>query len=181
MPTPVDQKVSAVYAREKLQPARPTSVMTINASDAPQSVVIVGSDGAGNAAALMLPQERYAGAIPTLSADDSPPYDRPNLSREALAGTATPWSRRHPSLALYQKRGIDLRLNAHVTHIDTAHKRVELHGGNTYDYDMLLLATGAEGCTWTCLVPICRTCIICAAGPIAMPWSPERRRPNAWS
>lgn len=87
MSTPVEQKVSAVYAREKLQTARPTSVKTINASDAPESVVIVGSDGAGNAAALMLPQERYAGAIPTLSADDSPSYGRPILSKEALAGT----------------------------------------------------------------------------------------------
>ena len=68
----------------------------------------------------------------------------PTFPRKHWLAPATPWSRRHPSLAFYQKRGIDLRLNAHVNHIDTAHKRVELHGGNTYDYDMLLLATGAD-------------------------------------
>ena len=68
----------------------------------------------------------------------------PSFPRKHWLAPATSWSRRHPSLAFYQERGIDLRLNAHVTHIDTAHKRVELHGDNMSDYDMLLLATGAD-------------------------------------
>ena len=144
MSTPVEQKVSAVYVREKLQPAQRSSTMTTDASDTPQSIVIVGSGGAGNAAALRLRQEGYAGAITMLSADASTPYDRPNLSKGTLAGTGDAVVTPPPTLSFYRERGIDLRLNVRVTRIDTAHKRIELEDGGACDYDMLLLATGAD-------------------------------------
>ncbi|HET9370239.1 MAG TPA: Rieske 2Fe-2S domain-containing protein, partial [Vicinamibacterales bacterium] len=51
----------------------------------PESVVIVGGGPAGLAAAQMLRREGYDGAITMISADDSPPADRPNLSKEFLA------------------------------------------------------------------------------------------------
>ncbi|CAN5214833.1 FAD-dependent oxidoreductase [soil metagenome] len=141
--TPAEQKPSIVYVREKLQPARGNPT-TPDASDAPQSIVIVGSGGAGNAAALKLREEGYAGTITMLSADDSPPYDRPNLSKGTLAGTGDAMATPPFTQAFYREHDIDLRLNTRVTRIDTAHKRVELEGGGTCDYDALLLATGAD-------------------------------------
>lgn len=72
----VEQRDGAVYVREKLAPARPPRV----APGVPGSVVIIGG-GAGNAAAEMLRREGYAGRITMLSADESLPCDRPNLSK----------------------------------------------------------------------------------------------------
>ncbi len=142
--TPVEQKASIVYVREKLQPAPRSIATTPNASGVPQSIVIVGSGGAGNAAALMLREEGYAGAITMLSADDSPPYDRPNLSKGTLAGTGDAMVTPPYTQAFYREHGIDLRLNTRVTRIDTTHKRIDLEGGGVCNYDALLLATGAD-------------------------------------
>ena len=142
--TPVEQKVSAVYVREKLQPARRSTAVADGPAGAPEAIVIVGSGGAGNAAALMLRQEGYVGTITMLSADTSPPYDRPNLSKGTLAGTGDAVVTPPRTLSFYREQGIDLRLSVHVTRIDTAHKRVELEDGSTCNYDALLLATGAD-------------------------------------
>ncbi len=53
-----------------------------------ESIVIVGGGAAGLAAADMLRREGYGGDLTMISADADPPYDRPNLSKDYLAGTA---------------------------------------------------------------------------------------------
>ena len=82
---------------------------------APDSVVIVGGGAAGLAAADMLRREGYDGPLTMISADDSPPCDRPNLSKDYLAGTAQEdWiPLRAPEF--YAERHIDLVLNARVS------------------------------------------------------------------
>ena len=82
--TPVEQRIGAVYVREKLS-RQPFSAMHGNRI----TVVIVGGGAAGNAAAETLRHEGYSSRITMLSADESMPCDRPNLSKGYLAGIAS--------------------------------------------------------------------------------------------
>jgi NADPH-dependent 2,4-dienoyl-CoA reductase/sulfur reductase-like enzyme/nitrite reductase/ring-hydroxylating ferredoxin subunit len=108
------------------------------------SIVIVGGGAAGYAAADMLRREGYAGPITMLSADSAPPCDRPNLSKDYLAGEAPEeWIPLRPPEFFEQQR-IDLILDARVKVIETANKRVVLENGKSFTYDRLLLATGAD-------------------------------------
>ena len=108
------------------------------------SVVILGGGAAGQAAAEMLRRTGYGGKLTMLSADDSPPCDRPNLSKDYLAGTAPEeWIPLRPPEFFTEQR-IELVLGARATHLDVAKKTVTVEGGATYPYDALLLATGAE-------------------------------------
>ena len=82
--TPVEQRVGAVYVREKLS-RQPSPA----AHGSRTTVVIVGGGAAGNAAAETLRHEGYSNHITMLSADEAIPCDRPNLSKGYLAGVAS--------------------------------------------------------------------------------------------
>jgi NADPH-dependent 2,4-dienoyl-CoA reductase/sulfur reductase-like enzyme/nitrite reductase/ring-hydroxylating ferredoxin subunit len=139
---PFDQPVGAVYVREKLgsTDSRPSP----SAVGIPRSVVIVGGGAAGNAAAETLRREGYSGRLTMLSADDSLPCDRPNLSKGYLAGTTTEESNLLRSAKFYQDHEIAVHLGARVAAIDIGNGRVELADGNRHAYDALRLATGAD-------------------------------------
>ena len=111
---------------------------------APDRIVIVGGGGAGFAAAEMLRRERYEGEIVMLSGDEAPPVDRPNLSKDYLAGNAPEdWVPLRPD-GFYSENGIDLRLNATVAGVDPRLREIALANGNRLRYGRLLLAMGAE-------------------------------------
>ena len=110
----------------------------------PSSIVIVGGGAAGLAAADILRRERYDGPITMLTADDSPPVDRPNLSKDFLAGTAQEDWIPLRSSDFYSERRIELIMNARVASLDTKQKCVRLENGQRYSYGALLIATGAE-------------------------------------
>jgi len=111
---------------------------------APDKIVIVGGGAAGFAAAEMLRREEYQGRIVMLSNDDAPPVDRPNLSKDYLAGNAPEdWVPLRPH-SFYRDSGIELELKANVTGIDVRSREVVLADGKRFPYDRLLLATGAE-------------------------------------
>jgi len=135
----VERAGDRVFVREKL--SQPPAKRPVTA---PASVVIVGGGGAGFAAADMLRREGYDGPVTMLSADDSPPCDRPNLSKDYLAGTAQEdWIPMKPA-EFYAERRIDLALNARVATLDLSSKRVVLEDGRAHAFGALLIATGAE-------------------------------------
>jgi NADPH-dependent 2,4-dienoyl-CoA reductase/sulfur reductase-like enzyme/nitrite reductase/ring-hydroxylating ferredoxin subunit len=139
----VERVGDTVFVRERVAaPAERRATARI--PGAPASVVIVGGGAAGLAAAEMLRREGFEGTLTMLSADDSPPVDRPNLSKDFLAGTAPDdWiPLRAPEF--YADNRIDLRVGTRVTAIDANAKRVQFDGGAPLGYDALLLATGAE-------------------------------------
>src|SRR5207244_1922514 len=82
------------------------------AASAPTAIVIVGGGAAGDAAAEMLRREGYGGSITMITADESLPYDRPNLSKDYLAGNAPADWIPLRSADFYKQHGIDVMLGA---------------------------------------------------------------------
>jgi NADPH-dependent 2,4-dienoyl-CoA reductase/sulfur reductase-like enzyme/nitrite reductase/ring-hydroxylating ferredoxin subunit len=141
----VERVGDTVYVREKLpEPGVRGAAPSQQRASTPASIVIAGGGGAGLAAADMLRREGYDGPVVMLSADDAPPCDRPNLSKDFLAGTAQEdWIPLRPP-EFYTDRRIDLVLGARVSALDIRQKRIQLESGKMYEFDALLIATGAE-------------------------------------
>jgi NADPH-dependent 2,4-dienoyl-CoA reductase/sulfur reductase-like enzyme/nitrite reductase/ring-hydroxylating ferredoxin subunit len=110
----------------------------------PASVVIVGAGAAGGAAAEMLRREGYDGPVTLIGADEFLPYDRPNLSKDYLAGAAPEEWIPLRSADFYREQKIDTFTNTSATAIDPQRKQVTLSDGRSLGYGALLLATGAE-------------------------------------
>jgi apoptosis-inducing factor 3 len=110
----------------------------------PSNVLIIGAGAAGGAAAEMLRREGYEGPVTLVGTDEFLPYDRPNLSKDYLAGNAPEeWiPLRRPEF--YREQKIDALPNTTVTSIDPKAKQITLSDGRSLGYGALLLATGAE-------------------------------------
>ncbi|HEY1301044.1 MAG TPA: FAD-dependent oxidoreductase, partial [Stellaceae bacterium] len=136
----VERRDGRLFVREKTTPAP----RRMPAPARPERMLIVGGGAAGFAAAEMLRREGYGGAITILSADEAAPYDRPNLSKDYLAGTAPEdWIPLRPE-EWYAENTIELRRGTTATGLDPAGHRVLLGNGEAIAFTKLLLATGAE-------------------------------------
>ena len=135
----IDKREAQFFVTSKIdeKPAR-------KPKSSPASVVIVGAGAAGGAAAEMLRREGYDGPVRLIGADEFLPYDRPNLSKDYLAGTASEEWIPLRSADFYREQKIDTFTNRSVTAIDPQEKKVTLTDGRSLGYGALLLATGAE-------------------------------------
>jgi len=134
-----DGRVFVAGKREQPRPRGKTAP-----ANAPGRIVIVGGGAAGFAAAEMVRRREYRGNIVMLSNDGAPPVDRPNLSKDYLAGSAPEdWLPLKPD-AFYSDNAITLRLDTEVVGIDLKAREVHIAGAASVPYDRLLLATGAE-------------------------------------
>ncbi len=108
----VERNGDRIFVRGKRAQPKPR---VKGAVDAPQRIVIVGGGAAGFAAAEMLRRQDYRGSIVMLSNDAAAPVDRPNLSKDYLAGSAPEdWLPLRPE-GFYAEASIDLRLNTEVS------------------------------------------------------------------
>jgi NADPH-dependent 2,4-dienoyl-CoA reductase/sulfur reductase-like enzyme/nitrite reductase/ring-hydroxylating ferredoxin subunit len=139
----VERRDGRLFVREKIPPTE-RQAPTQPAVDVHGGMVIIGGGAAGFAATEMLRREGYDGRITLVSADDDPPYDRPNLSKDYLAGSASEdWIPLRPA-DFYAENDIDLRLGTTATAVDVADRRVTLTKGGELVYECLLIASGAE-------------------------------------
>jgi NADPH-dependent 2,4-dienoyl-CoA reductase/sulfur reductase-like enzyme/nitrite reductase/ring-hydroxylating ferredoxin subunit len=112
--------------------------------ETPPSVGIVGAGGAGNSAAEELRHLGFEGEVTLIDGDSHAPYDRPNLSKDYLAGNAPEeWIPLHPR-AYYDDLAIELALGRTVTDLDPTRRRLILDDGRTREFGAIVLATGAE-------------------------------------
>jgi len=110
----------------------------------PSSVVIIGAGAAGAACADMLRTKGYSGPITLVGEEQPSPVDRPNLSKDYLAGSAPEeWiPLRTPDY--YHSIRVDFVAGNPAVRLHPDEHKIDLRDGRTLSYGALLLATGAE-------------------------------------
>jgi 3-phenylpropionate/trans-cinnamate dioxygenase ferredoxin reductase component len=111
---------------------------------APSSVLIVGAGLAGARCAETLRAEGYDGKLVLVGDEPLPPYERPALSKEYLAGTRSEHELPLRAPSSWVEREIELRLGQRVVRVDTRQPSATTAGGQELGWDVLVLATGAR-------------------------------------
>jgi NADPH-dependent 2,4-dienoyl-CoA reductase/sulfur reductase-like enzyme len=107
-------------------------------------VVVVGGGPAGAACAEMLRREGYAGPVTLVAPEPPGPVDRPNLSKDYLAGNAPEEWIPLRGAEFYEEQRITFLAGDPVRRIDTGAHTTHLESGKALPYGALVLATGAE-------------------------------------
>ena len=108
-----------------------------------QRAIIIGGGQAGAQGAISLRQAKFDGAIDIFCAEETPPYQRPPLSKEYLKGALDQERLFLRPENFYEAQDITLHAGVQVSAIDPQKREVKLGAGETLSYDALLLATGA--------------------------------------
>ena len=140
----VEQREDRIFITTKKESQKPTLSIPTRRAPAPNKIVIIGGGAAGFAAAEMLRRRGFDGELTMLSADEAPPCDRPNLSKEYLAGDASEDWIPLKGPEYYAEQGIHLHTGTSVERIDVERRTVVASDGRRFVFDRLLLATGAE-------------------------------------
>ncbi len=137
----VEETDGTVFVRERIEPP---SVYLRPLASPPTSVVIVGAGAAGVAAAEMLRRSGYTASIKLFDQSHSAPVDRPNLSKDYLAGHAEEaWVNLRPD-DFYASNNIELIRGQRIARIDTKSRNVITETGEIVKFSALLLATGSS-------------------------------------
>ena len=135
----VERKGDTVRLTGKRPPARPPAV----GADI-GTIAIVGAGAAGEVAAETLRREGFRGSITLIGADPVGPVDRPNLSKDYLAGNAPEEWIPLRDADFYLTQEIELITGVAATAIPPGERHVVLADGRRIEWDRLLLATGAD-------------------------------------
>lgn len=108
-----------------------------------QGILIVGGGLAAQRCAETLRRRGYEGAVRMVCAEPDPPYDRPPLSKELLAGTMEEESIEYRPSWWYEEKQIELLLGARAKALDPGTRAVTLDSGAELGYEKLLIATGS--------------------------------------
>jgi 3-phenylpropionate/trans-cinnamate dioxygenase ferredoxin reductase subunit len=113
-------------------------------------VVIVGSGHGGAQAAIALRQNGHEGSILMVSRDRNPPYERPPLSKEYLAGEK-PFERiQIRPEQFWADKQIDLRLGRNVNDVDPMAHELGLSDDTRIGYRKLIWAAGGDARRMSC-------------------------------
>lgn len=137
----VEETAGSIFVRETVEPP---SVYLRTLSSPPTSIIIVGAGAAGVAAAEMLRRCGYADSIKLFDQLETSPVDRPNLSKDYLAGNAEEeWVNLRPD-DFYTSHNIELIRGRRVSRIDTSARTVTTNDGAVTKFSALLIATGSS-------------------------------------
>ena len=108
------------------------------------TAVVVGASVAGVRTAQALRREGFDDEIIVIGAEPDLPYDKPPLSKAALAGTTTLDAIRLLTHDEATQLGVDLRLGVAAAGLDVPNRTVQLADGTSVGFDQVVLATGTR-------------------------------------
>ena len=109
-----------------------------------ETVVLLGGGTASAAAASNLRHLGFDGRVVLVSEEDVPPYERPPLSKEVLAGSMASADATIRTEEWYRDNDVDLVLGTRAIAIDVDTSAIETAGAGTIPYHHLLVATGGR-------------------------------------
>jgi NADPH-dependent 2,4-dienoyl-CoA reductase/sulfur reductase-like enzyme len=92
-----------------------------------------------------------SGELLIVSADDALPYERPPLSKGFLSGKENEHEILINSPEWYPRQGIDVKLQTVIESADLQNKRLRAVSGESFEFETLLIATGARARKLDCL------------------------------
>jgi 3-phenylpropionate/trans-cinnamate dioxygenase ferredoxin reductase subunit len=109
-----------------------------------ESIVIVGTGMAGGNAAVALREEGFRNRIVLIGGEPVVPFGRPPLSKTYLRGEEDLSGWYVKPAEWYSQNDVELRTQTSVLHVDVAQRHVALDGGETLQYDRLILCSGGR-------------------------------------
>ncbi len=110
-----------------------------------ERVAVVGAGLAGLRAAEALRRNKFTGAVTVIGDEDHPPYNRPPLSKQFLAGT---FGEDKCRFRVSDELGVDWRLGCRAVALDVRERLVRLDDGGAIGFDGLVIATGCSARAW---------------------------------
>jgi 3-phenylpropionate/trans-cinnamate dioxygenase ferredoxin reductase component len=110
----------------------------------PRSILVVGAGLAGARCAETLRAEGYDGGLVVTGDELLPPYERPALSKEYLAGTKAEHELLLRTPSSWAEQGIELRLGERIVRVDPARHTATTASDEKLGWDTLVLATGSR-------------------------------------
>jgi NADPH-dependent 2,4-dienoyl-CoA reductase/sulfur reductase-like enzyme len=105
-------------------------------------IVIVGGGLAAQRCAETLRRRGYEAPVRMVCAEPEPPYDRPPLSKEMLAGEMAAEALAYRPAWWYEEKRVELLLGVRAEGLDPGARRLRLDSGAELPYEKLLIATG---------------------------------------
>lgn len=112
--------------------------------NASKHIILGGGMVAGYAAKELAARGLGSGELRIISADDALPYERPPLSKGFLSGKETEAGISINNAEWYRDNGIDVRLQTVIENVDLKQRRLRAASGEVFDFETLLIATGAR-------------------------------------
>ena len=110
----------------------------------PRSILVVGAGLAGSRCAETLRAEGYDGELVLVGEEPVPPYERPALSKQFLAGTQTSDELSLRPSEFWLEHAVELMLGRRVISIDIGRRAATIDRGGELRWDALVIATGAR-------------------------------------
>jgi NADPH-dependent 2,4-dienoyl-CoA reductase/sulfur reductase-like enzyme/nitrite reductase/ring-hydroxylating ferredoxin subunit len=142
-PVTIKDEEIFVEVPEKMENFRIPKMVSFDKKKDTRTYIILGAGAAGNAAAQGLRESGFQGRIILISQEERLPYDRPNLSKDYLSGSAKEEWMPLRSREFYKKADVELLLGMKVEKVDIPTKKITFQNDKTLIYDKILLATGS--------------------------------------